>query len=96
MTSLVCDNGTVRIVNATYGRNNGEPLLEQCKGADINHMIPDSNKACGKTDVRPHLQKICNGKKKCSVEARKGVFGEPCLGFRKFMIGYYFCGITGK
>jgi hypothetical protein len=42
------------------------------------------NKYC-KSNVTPLLQKLCNGKNKCSISATNANFGQPCKATYKYL-----------
>jgi len=52
-----------------------------CASVDNKYVY---NKYC-KSNVTPLLQKLCNGKNKCSISATNANFGQPCKATYKYL-----------
>ncbi|XP_067255427.1 L-rhamnose-binding lectin ELEL-1-like [Chanodichthys erythropterus] len=78
---LRCHWGSIRIINANYGRTD----KSTCPGGvmhDLNCFAASSHYA---VSVR------CDGSKSCSVPALNSVFSDPCYGTYKYLDVSYDC-----
>ena len=80
-TTIKCSNGTIKIVDAKYGRYDN---TSSCGGTYA---------TCAGKDVLASLGNTCNGKTSCNINASayNTVFGDPCPNILKQLQGNFTC-----
>ena len=84
---ITCGEGTINIVDATYGR---------VHGADVCPHSAVSNQECHAPESVNIVSAACQGQTTCVVQALNGVFGDPCGGTYKYLTVNYVCAGGGS
>ena len=69
--NLSCDEGTIDVVSASYGRQHGPDVCPHSATSDQN---------CDAVNSLDIVSAACQGEQACAVAATNGVFGDPCGG----------------
>jgi hypothetical protein len=78
--SLTCAQGTIDVVEASYGRAHDESVCTHAATSD---------QSCHAIESTGIVKSFCQGKEACSIEATNGVFGDPCVGTYKYLTVNY-------
>ncbi|XP_033114118.1 L-rhamnose-binding lectin ELEL-1-like, partial [Anneissia japonica] len=73
-----CGSHTINILCASYGRS--VPYSQRCA---YSGSIEDTS--CIAQSSISKVKQACDGNSSCSVQAKNGVFGDPCNGTFKYM-----------
>ena len=76
-------DGTINILDASYGRQHGP---------DVCPHSATSDQSCHEITTTAIVAATCQGEASCSVAATNGVFGDPCGGTYKYLTVQYCCG----
>ncbi|XP_031674844.1 L-rhamnose-binding lectin CSL2 isoform X1 [Oncorhynchus kisutch] len=84
---LECDEGTIQIHSANYGRR------DQLVCSFNLPANPLANTNClSQSITTSKVAKRCNGKSQCDVAASNSLYGDPCVGTYKYLDVAYTCG----
>ncbi|XP_048050502.1 L-rhamnose-binding lectin CSL2-like [Megalobrama amblycephala] len=81
---LRCNSGSIRIIEATYGRSDNTTCAYRKPASQI------SNTNC-RAPVTSIVSSRCNRKKRCVVSASNIHFSNPCVGTYKYLDVTYQC-----
>jgi len=81
--TIHCNHGHIRITRALYGRTSS-------------HICPHGSgvrktRSCRARGAVSKVRHNCNNKKRCTLRASNGVFGDPCGGIFKYLDVTYQC-----
>ncbi|XP_078329999.1 L-rhamnose-binding lectin ELEL-1-like [Crassostrea virginica] len=80
---LRCPEGRINIRSANYGRSETGTCPLQGK---------DQNTDCDLATAGRKVRELCQGKKKCHLQATNALFGnDPCAGTYKYLVVRYQC-----
>jgi hypothetical protein len=82
---ISCDEGTVDLIDATYGR---------AHGLDVCPHSATSDQSCHAVNSMDIVGAACQDQASCSVGALNNVFGDPCGGTYKYLTVNYVCTIA--
>lgn len=81
---LTCPTGkTLQIVSAIYGRSES--------GDNVCPHNSIQTTSCSSTSSSAIVQSNCNGLQRCFIEAKNGLYGDPCQGTYKYIEVTYIC-----
>ncbi|KAM9475483.1 uncharacterized protein Hap1MRO34_011288 [Clarias gariepinus] len=86
-STLDCGNNAIQIINANYGRTDSVT----CSEGLPNRSTQKTN--CYASNTLSILSALCNGQKKCTVEASYTIYSDPCAGTAKYLTVSYICTI---
>ncbi|XP_064805810.1 rhamnose-binding lectin-like [Oncorhynchus masou masou] len=84
---LECDEGTIQIHSANYGRR--DQLV--CSFNRPANQLANTN-CLSQSITTSKVAKRCNGKSQCDVTASNSLYGDPCVGTYKYLDVAYTCG----
>ncbi|GAA6106863.1 rhamnose-binding lectin-like [Tachysurus ichikawai] len=84
-STLDCGDGSIQIINANYGRADSVT----CSSGLSNSLIQNTN--CYSPNTLSKVATLCNGQRRCEVEASYTAFTEPCIGTVKYLTVSYIC-----
>ena len=80
--NIQCGKGKVITVTAAnYGRTSNNP---NCGG-------PIKTTSCNSSGALSKVSSECSGKQNCMIKASNSVFGDPCVGTKKYLEVTYEC-----
>ena len=80
---LSCSNGRViKVLFANYGRLDAHTCP---------HHTASDNTNCRAENSLARAQESCQDKANCQLQAKNGIFGEPCKKIRKYLLVNYRC-----
>ncbi|XP_048050463.1 D-galactoside-specific lectin-like [Megalobrama amblycephala] len=82
--TLRCSQGSIRVVDATYGRSNSKTCSEGLPPSST------SNTNC-RAPVTHIVSFRCDGQTSCVVPASNSLFPDPCPGTHKYLVATYEC-----
>jgi hypothetical protein len=82
---ISCDEGTIDLIDATYGR---------AHGPDVCPHSATSDQSCHAVNSMDIVGAACQDQASCSVGALNSVFGDPCGGTYKYLTVNYVCAIA--
>ncbi|KAK6326780.1 hypothetical protein J4Q44_G00024250 [Coregonus suidteri] len=77
---LECDDGTIQIHSANYGRR--DQLVCSFKHPD--NQLANTN-CLNQSTTASKLSERCDGKSQCDVLASNSLYGDPCVGTYKYL-----------
>ncbi|XP_033109824.1 D-galactoside-specific lectin-like [Anneissia japonica] len=84
--SISCPfNRKIKIHCATYGRS--VSTSKRCSTSSMRYQ----DTTCISQKSMSRAIQYCEGKRSCSISATNGVFGDPCVGTRKYLDVLYEC-----
>lgn len=85
---IECERGReILVLVARYGRTSETVCNEDNDHNDPRNHIRECNNA-----IAGHIAiTACSGKRSCSLSATESVFGNPCVGVRKYLEVEYIC-----
>ncbi|KAI5094814.1 rhamnose binding lectin-like precursor isoform X1, partial [Silurus meridionalis] len=83
--TLSCGDNMIQIINANYGRSDSKT----CSNGLPAHLTQNTN--CYAPRTYSIVASKCNGKNKCTLEASKAIFTDPCYGTSKYLTVSYKC-----
>ncbi|XP_042160967.1 L-rhamnose-binding lectin CSL2 isoform X2 [Oncorhynchus tshawytscha] len=84
---LECDEGTIQIYSANYGRR--DQLV--CSFNRPANQLANTN-CLSQSITTSKVAERCNGKSQCDVSASNSLYGDPCVGTYKYLDVAYTCG----
>uniref|UniRef100_A0A8C7LXP4 Rhamnose binding lectin STL2 n=1 Tax=Oncorhynchus mykiss TaxID=8022 RepID=A0A8C7LXP4_ONCMY len=84
---LECDEGTIQIHSANYGRR--DQLV--CSFNRPANQLANTN-CLSQSTTASKVAKRCNGKSQCDVPVSNSLYGDPCVGTYKYLDVAYTCG----
>ncbi|KAF4070587.1 hypothetical protein AMELA_G00287090 [Ameiurus melas] len=84
-STLDCGDGSIQIINANYGR--ADSLT--CSSGLSNSLIKNTN--CYAPNTLSAVAALCNGQRRCTVQASHTIFTDPCSDTVKYLTVSYFC-----
>ncbi|CAB1334487.1 unnamed protein product, partial [Coregonus sp. 'balchen'] len=84
---LECDDGTIQIHSANYGRR--DQLV--CSFNHPDNQLANTN-CLNQSTTASKLSERCDGKSQCDVLASNSLYGDPCVGTYKYLDVAYNCG----
>ncbi|XP_055769332.1 L-rhamnose-binding lectin CSL2-like isoform X1 [Salvelinus fontinalis] len=84
---LECDEGTIQIHSANYGRR--DQLV--CSFKRPANQLANTN-CLSQSTTASKVAERCDGKSQCDVPASSSLYGDPCVGTYKYLDVAYTCG----
>ncbi|XP_053480495.1 rhamnose-binding lectin isoform X1 [Ictalurus furcatus] len=84
-STLDCEDGSIQIINANYGRADSVT----CSNGLSNNLIKNTN--CYAPNTLSTVAALCNGQRRCTVEASHKIFTDPCSETVKYLTVSYIC-----
>ncbi|XP_033109823.1 L-rhamnose-binding lectin ELEL-1-like [Anneissia japonica] len=78
-------NYKIKVMCSIYGRT--VPRTQRCSTTPIRYQ----DTTCIAQSSVSKVRQYCEGKRSCSVRASNSVFGDPCVGTRKYLDVCYDC-----
>ncbi|CAB1334486.1 unnamed protein product [Coregonus sp. 'balchen'] len=83
---LECDEGTIQIHSANYGRR--DQLV--CSFNRLANQLANTN-CLSQSTTASKVEKRCDGNSQCNVPASSSLYGDPCVGTYKYLDVAYTC-----
>ncbi|KAB5567716.1 hypothetical protein PHYPO_G00236070 [Pangasianodon hypophthalmus] len=84
-STLDCGDSSIQILNANYGRTDSVT----CSNGHSDSLTQNTN--CYAQNTLSAVASLCNGQKRCTVEASYTIFTDPCTGTVKYLTVSYIC-----
>ncbi|MCI4381132.1 hypothetical protein PGIGA_G00248140 [Pangasianodon gigas] len=84
-STLDCGDDSIQIINANYGRADSKT----CSNGLPSGLTLNTN--CYEKRTLSIVASLCNGRKRCTVEASYTIFTDPCFGIVKYLTVSYMC-----